>query len=356
MMIMKKLIYSLFILLATGVAFSCEKEKEEPEQKDTLQILNGEITFEPNGGQGTIPFEASGTVTAQVDKPWCTISVEGSQIQVSVPAYGGIETRYANVNIRCGEASADVTIHQFGVIVRSFEASDLFLKNAAAEFDFPYDANATMQVSANVAWIHPTVDGNSLKVSIDRNDGKRSRTGTVSWNIGNMADTFDITQFDPEESGLLGAWTWKSVRVNNGNELLLDANLTETASGQYELSLTSDKMNFKFTDVQTDGAILRIPLGREIGTYAANATTTYRAFCMLAPGTSATSYNNTNAVTEGYYTFDLSYDDATDKWTATARESEYANKNFRFEYWKTSAHEGSSSSRTVLKSIVLVKE
>ena len=355
-MIMKRLIYSLFILLATGAVSSCEKEKTDPEPKDTLQILNGEITFEPNGGQGTIPFEASGTVTAQADQPWCTISVEGSQIQVSVPAYGGIETRYANVNIRCGEASADVTIHQFGVIVRSFEASDLFLKNAAAEFTFPYDANATMQVSANVAWIHPTVSGNALKVNIDRNDGKRSRTGTVSWNIGAMADTFDITQFDPDESGLLGKWTWNSVRANNGNDFQLEGNLVEKEPGQYELSLTSDKMNFKFTGVQTDGAILRIPLGGEIGTYAANATTTYRAFCMLAPGTSATSYNNVNAVTEGYYTFDLSYDDATDQWTATARESEYPNKNFRFEYWKTAAHEGSSSSRTVLKSIVLVKD
>ena len=353
---MKKTIYSLCILLAASLAWSCHPETVEPGQKDSLQILNGEISFQPDGGQETIQLKASGPVTAQADQPWCTISVEGGdRIHVEVPAYGGIETRYANISLRCGEAMADVIIHQFGVIVKSFAATDLFLKNAAAQFQFPFEANAAMTASSDADWIHPEVDGDVLTVTVDQNKGKQSRTGNVHWAIGSFNDSFAITQFDPAESGLLGNWNWTSVRVNNGKELSLDANLAEKEAGQYELTLTSDNMNFKIGGVLTDGAVLRIPLGSEIGTYAANASTTYRAFCLLAPGTSAVTYNNVNAVTTGYYTFDLSYDESADKWTATARESEYQGKNFRFEYWRTSAHEGNSASRTVLKDIVLTK-
>lgn len=352
---MKKLLYCLSVLLAAGAVYSCRPEQTEPEEKDTLQILNGEISFQPDGGHDTVHLQASGSISAEVDQAWCTISVESDKIQLDVPAYDGIESRYANISIRCGEATADIIVHQFGVIVRSFSASDLFLKNGANEFLFPYDANATMKVSADVDWIHPEVDGDVLKVTVDQNNGKQSRTGTVHWSIGSFSDSFDITQFDPKESGLLGDWTWTSVRVKNDLVLELNGTLTEKEDGVYELSLKSDNMNFKFGDVQTDGKILRIPLGVEVGTYAANATTTYRAFCILAPGTSSVTYNNINAVTSGYYTFDLAYDETADKWTATARESEYPDKNFRFEYWKTSAHEGRSNNQTVLKNIVMEK-
>lgn len=353
---MKRLAYCLSAVLAACTLLSCRQDDPEPEKTSGIEILNGEITFQPDGGKDVIHVKASGAISAQADKPWCSVSVEGSdQVRVEVPAYKGIETRYAYVEIRCGEETVGVTIHQFGVIVRSFNASDIFMKNTAAEYSFSYDANASMTATTEAGWIHLKVDGNTLNVSVDRNEGKQARTGTIHWEIGAMTDSFDITQFDPAESGLLGNWTWNSARVSDNSAFQLAASLDESGDGAYELTLVSDKMNFTFTDVRLDGTVLQIPLGKEIGTYTANGTNTYRAFCIMAPGNSPTTYNNVNAVTSGFYTFDLNYDELADKWTATGRASDYPNKNFRFEYWTTSAHEGNSRSRTALKNIVLEK-
>ena len=353
---MKRILYCLSAALTAGLLLSCHQEDPEPQQENNIEILNGEISFQPDGGTEIIRVKASGAISAQADKDWCAVSVEGDdQVRVTAPSYDGIETRYAYVDIRCGDETVGVIIHQFGVIVRSFEASDLFLKNAPAEFTFEYDANATMCANANVDWIHTKVEGKTLSVTVDRNEGMQSRTGTVKWEIGAMTDSFNITQFDPAESGLLGEWTWNAVRVTDNSRLELAANLTEAGEGSYELTLQSDNMDFKFTDVRMDGIVLQIPLGQEIGTYRTSSST-YYAFCLLAPDTKAITYTNVNAVRTGYYTFDLHFDTENQTWTATARESEYPNKNFRFEYWKTSAHTGNSSSRTVLKSIVLNKQ
>ena len=169
-----------------------------------------------------------------------------------------------------------------------------------------------------------------------------------------MQDSFRIVQFDPAESGLLGEWTWRAVRVKDGTEFLMDAELAEVSEGHYTLSLVSEKMEYTFADALTDGLVLQIPLGTSLGFYQANTSTRYLAFALLAPGTNKVTFNYVNAVNTGYYTFDLSLNE-DGKWVATGRASDYPDKNFRFEYWKTASHEGLSANNTPLKDIVLEK-
>ena len=78
---MKK-ITSIFALLLCVFVFSCSNDDDK--ETSSLQIVSSNVTFESAGGTGTIKVNAISEITATSNKDWCTVSVNGDIINVSV--------------------------------------------------------------------------------------------------------------------------------------------------------------------------------------------------------------------------------------------------------------------------------
>ena len=110
---MKK-ITSIFALLLCVFVFSCSNDDDK--ETSSLQIVSSNVTFESAGGTGTIKVNAISEITATSNKDWCTVSVNGDIINVSVIENNDMSGRTAAVTITDGEASTLVPVSQGGCL------------------------------------------------------------------------------------------------------------------------------------------------------------------------------------------------------------------------------------------------
>ena len=353
----------LFFVLALAAVFSC-REKVNPitETYDLIQVTAGaDLAFKAIGGEGSITIAPiDETLSAESLQPWCHIlSVDGNKITVRVDEYGGLESRYAKILMHAGDADAVTVVHQYGIIVRAFEAHDVTIKNPAQDVAFYYEANESLvKADIDVDWATVIVEPDSLRIRVSKNADKDYREAHVNWSFGEMNGNFTIVQFDLADAGLLGDWTFSAVNAANGRAFSyypLDAVLSEAGEGQYVLTVNKVSGNvtvdYTINGVLFDSKCLMIPLGNWVGTHAPNKNTTYQVFPLVANGTGSVTYEN--AVHEGYYPLLLDKEEGV--WTAKVNGAPYGDKVFRFEFWSTKEHTGSSQSRTAIKDIVMTK-
>ena len=354
-----------YFILALGLlaAVSC-REKINPvvEDFDLIQVTSGaDLAFKAIGGEGSISFApVNGTLTAESMQSWCRIlSVDSNKITVHVDEYGGLESRYAKIVMRVGDAEAVTVVHQYGIIVRAFEAHDVTIKNPARDVAFYYEANESLvRADIDVDWATVIVEPDSLRIRVSENIDKDYREAHVNWSFGEMSGRFTLVQFDLADAGLLGGWTFSAVNAANGRAFSyypLDAELSQEGENKYVLTVTKQSGNvtvdYRITGVTFDSKCLMIPLGNWIGTHAPNNNTTYQVFPLVANGTGSTTYEN--AVHEGSLPLLLNKEDGV--WTARVNGEPFGDKVFRFEFWSSKEHSGSSQSRTAIKDIVMTK-
>lgn len=369
---MNRIFRAILLSAALAGVFSCGKSDEDLYKlnvKEEVTVVTGaDIAFKAIGGDGYIVVSSQnlhGNLVATTQSAsWCHLSVEGNRIKVVVDEYTGLESRYAVVEMKAGEAEGKTIVHQFGVIVKEFAPFDLTFRNGASRKAFFYDANETVvQASVDADWLRldNTTYPDSLVVSVLDNPGKEYREAEVHWSIGEMKGSFFVSQFDLADAGLLGDWTFHAVNASNGRAFSyypLNAVLTENAGGTYDLAITKQSGNvvvdYLISGLTLERNRLMIPLGKHVGTHKPNANNTYQVFPLLAAGTSATTY--ANAVTTGSYPLVIGKDHETGEWRAEADPSAFGDLVFRFEFWTDKSHNGTSNSRTALKDIYMVKD
>ena len=360
---MKRIYTGMILSVALVAGWSCGKTDEDlfkQNVKPEVTVVSGaDIAFKAIGGNGYIEVEGlEGTLEATTQSSsWCHLTVEGSRIKVEVDEYTGLESRYALVQMKSGEAEGKTIVHQYGIIVKSFTPHDITFKNAASQVEIPYDANQTqIHATTDADWV--TLDNSDLSclvVKVAENPSKEYRETEVHWSIGEMTGSFFVSQFDLADAGLLGDWKWHGKQTGNNRDLPMDAVLKEEEDGTLTL-----KLDYKTTSMTHDLSIpgiilaknnLLIPLGVFAGT-TTTRTATYKAFTMVEEGSTRTTYDH--AVTEGAFRLSLArQEDGT--WRATAIEEDYPNKFFRFEMWTDETHTETSSSGLILKEIYLEK-
>ena len=356
---MNRNIIIISFLTTVAFAYSCIRDNlYEQVVPELINVVSGaDIAFKAIGGEGDIVIEETGepliVTTAQSD--WCHLTVEGNKIHVVADEHIGLESRYAVLNMSSGAKSGKTIVHQFGIIVKSFNPTNLAFKNQADEAAIPYNANETIiKATTEADWITISNDPDALRIRVSENVEKVYREATVKWNIGQMNGEFSVTQFDLADAGLLGeGWTWHGKQTGNNRDFPMSAKLGEDEDG-YTLTLTystsSININLLVKPVVLDRNYLMIPLGQGVGTYATR-TVTYQAFTMMASGNARLEFKD--AVTEGYLPMLL--ESAEGKWKATAVTDDYPNMFFRFEMWGDEKHEGTSSSGLILKDIYLTQ-
>ena len=361
---MKRIYTGIILSIALVAGASCGKTDEDLFKlnvKPEVTVVSGaDIAFKAIGGNGYIEVDGlQGSLEATTQSSsWCHLTVEGNKIKVDVDEYTGLESRYAVVNMKSGEAEGKTIVHQFGIIVKSFNPHDIAFKNAAGQTDFPYDANETLlHATTDADWVVlDNSDPTRLTVKVAENPSKEYREAEVHWLIGEMKGSFFVSQFDLADAGLLGAWKWHGKQTGNNRDFPMDAVLKEEEDGTYTLDLdykaSSMTVDISITGVTMAKNNLLIPLGAYVGTYA-NRSATYQAFTLVEEGNARTTY--AHAITEGAYRLALAKME-NGNWRATAIEEDFPDKFFRFEMWSDETHTETSASGLILKEIYMDKQ
>ena len=368
---MRRIIAILAWVAAAAALVSCEENNPfELNVTPTIDVTSGaDIAFKAIGGSGAIevaPVDGQLSVTtAQSD--WCHLSVSGNRIEVSVDQYDGLESRYAVLDMKAGNASGQTIVHQFGVIVKEYAWKDVTIKNPAQDLTFAYDADETPVVpTCDADWVSFTVTTDKLVAHVAENASKDYREALVHWALGSITGEFVIGQFDLADAGLLGEWTWHGYH-NGKTDYPMTSNLTENADGTYRLKMNySSKTSSSQIDIKLDingldleKNRLMLPLGSYAGTYTlqnlrTGVTTVYYAFPLYATGTGRLTFEE--AVTEGALPLVISRDKETGAWKAVADPDAYPGQTFRFEMWENRSHEDISRSGLILSNISMVKD
>ena len=153
---MRKYLNITLAVLAIALLAACNKEKPVEDTSVKLSVLNSQVTFNCQGGEGTIQVEAEGAVSATSDRSWASVSVNGKTVSVHVDPWGKLESRYAKVTIRSGEEKTDVAVLQTGVTL-SFEGLSLLdettLMGEAGTYRFPFVSEGDLTVTSPRRWI-----------------------------------------------------------------------------------------------------------------------------------------------------------------------------------------------------------
>ena len=365
---MKKIL-SIFALVAAAAALvSCKEDNGfELNVPPTIDVTSGaNIAFKAIGGSGSIEIAPSEgqlqATTAQSD--WCHLTVSGNRIDVSVDAYDGLESRYAIVDMKAGNATGQTIVQQFGVIVKAFSWKDFTVKNEKQTVEFSYDANeSVVQATSDADWLSFDATPETFSIHIAQNPTTDYREALVHWTIGEVQGDITVGQFDLTAAGLLGSWTWHGSQAPNNRDFPMSATLAETGDGVYSLALSASSSSYalelSIQDITLSKNNLMLPLGQYVGTYTLTRTgVVYDTYTLLAPGTARIKYDD--AVSEGLIPLSLVKDESG-QWKAVCDMSSYPDTQFRFEMWNQPGedddpHEGNSASGLSLSNIYLVKE
>lgn len=365
---MKRNISIFALITAVAALISCHEDNGyQLNVPPTIDVTSGaNIVFKAIGGSGAIevaPTEGQlQATTAQSD--WCHLTVSGNQIAVSVDEYDGLESRYAIIDMKAGNASGQTIVQQFGIIVKEFSWKDFTVKNEKQTVEFPYDANeSVVQATSDADWLTFDATPEKFIIHIAQNPTTDYREALVHWTIGEVQGVITVGQFDLTAAGLLGTWVWHGSQAPNNRDFPMTATLEESREGVYSLALSatssSYNLDLNIKDIVLEKNNLMLPLGQYVGTYTLSRTgAVYQTYTLLAPGTARIKY--ADAISEGLIPFSLIKDESG-QWKAVCDLSAYPDTQFRFEMWNQSGedddeHEGNSASGLSLSNIYLVKE
>ena len=196
---MKKYLHIGTVLAAAVLLFSCAKETVNPyEQVSVLSVkaIDSQFEYGPEATTGVIVLDTEASITAASDRPWCTPSVSGNKITLTLDANAGKLNRYAQITVKSSDASVDVSIVQYGEILAGLSSlSDVTASVDGEVVTIPVKLNVGVTFDTDADWIHPEVGTGELVITIDPNPDPLTRSGIVYYTAGSEKGSFEVTQY-----------------------------------------------------------------------------------------------------------------------------------------------------------------
>lgn len=199
---MKKYLYILISLMAVACIASCEKEKTSVDTAKNISVVSSNLSFDNNGGTGTIVVEAIGVVTAVADKTWAQTSVNGKTITVTCEPWDKLESRNAKITLTCAGESLDITAIQTGVIFAVDDMpinGDFIISNASDTHTYGFSSNADIEVFTDTEWLTVSFDNvaKTIQVVSEENTEMATRHGSFTVKVGESEKTYKVSQYPP---------------------------------------------------------------------------------------------------------------------------------------------------------------
>ena len=197
---MRKYAY-MFMAAALSVFASCEnQEVEAPVDVPVLAVTSSQALFPAEGGTGTVVVEATGSaVSAETNKDWLSVSVSGNTVTLTATENKNIQSRYALVTIKSGEAQAQVTAQQLGYQTATISLDDILSDSNTHTYRYPYTYAGTISLTSTVSWLAATAvedaSGKAIEVAIEENREGKTRYGQILWQLGMEEGVINVTQY-----------------------------------------------------------------------------------------------------------------------------------------------------------------
>ncbi len=286
----------MFLALGVFTFTSCDDDTENPYDHDSsITLLGSNVLFDAKAATGSITYTADGDITVETGSSWCSASLSGDSILVSVTQNGTINGRSTVVTLRCNGDSAQVPVTQLGVIVQLGSTSFYTETDDAQTLAYSISSNVDLKILSTPDWATATIDGDSIYVELEENTTGHLRTGYVAYESCDYVDSVRVLQADYEKD-IAGSYKMYYTYASTGRLRNTNATLTED-----EIQLTTYKLNIPITyDPST--ATFTVQCGQYLGVYSGSYI--YLAF-------KCGSNYWTGYYTTSYSTGELVYDEET---------------------------------------------
>lgn len=247
---MKKIFIFIIPVLSLILFSGCESNESEYETMTTVKVLSSDLVFQPSGGTGTITFSATGSVTVESSRSWCSASVSGNTITVNVEKYEGYDNRYSDIVIKSGDYSTSVTAHQYGYYFSLPEAEDFYHVpdvNGQVAIELTH-SNYEPAGVADVDWLSTVYEGGKVIIKAADNTTGKIRTGNIT--IGDK--TIEIQQWS-FETVFAGEYDWSGTTTSAGKTTdSMPVTLSDYDEEKGSFRITFDSLEDAFIEVPFD--------------------------------------------------------------------------------------------------------
>lgn len=272
---MKRLLNIILCALCVISYTSCnDDEGIEYTQVSPIKIISRDVNFPASASQGSIVVDAPGEFTiSKTDQGWCTATISGSTIQVSVEENLGLESRNSMLTIRCGSDTTSIAITQAGIIFDLSSGTQILLGDEAKTYSYDIKCNTELTLTPTVDWISVKVEEDQMHITLTENNTGHVRRGGIAYKAGANEDQIIVTQYDFEKD-IAGEYMLLFTNSETGARQYLDATLSKTGN-TYSIELTALGFSIPVTYNQASGDLI-VKAGQYIGDYAS-----YKVHTML---------------------------------------------------------------------------
>lgn len=330
---MKRLYSFLVALLPLASLIGCESGEGNYETVKTIKVNSAELTFQPSGGSGSVVVEADGQITAVSSRPWCSTSVNGNTVTVTVSEYDGLDNRYADIIITSGGGSAKVTAHQYGLYFLLPEAKDSYHVedvNGSVEIPLTHN-NYEPEAVADVDWLSASYAGGNVIIKAVDNTTGALRTGNIT--IGTKKIRIEQWSFD---NVFAGEYYWVGTTTSSGTKvdtMAVDFKNYDPKAGTFEMDFKDAGVSLT-TQFNENDLSFKVSGGLYCGETVYKNETAYIYTVVYAGGSVSWSANY-------YVTFTLALDKTTGKYQAPMEDvgtwSGKTISSVQFELFKSEA-------------------
>ena len=246
---MNKIFYSALLLVCCTLGFvSCDDDVDNPyEHTSSISIVSSNLSFNARADRGVVKFSAPGTVTARTTADWCTASVDGDSVVVSVTQNPTISGRSAQLVLSYGGETEALSIIQRGVVVQLETKGIAVQTDEASTHKYSIVSNVDLSVAETPDWATATIEGDSIVLSVTANTTGSPRIDYVTVVSGDFSDSIKIVQadFDKDVAGTYRLhYTMANGRERSANVTLSDGLLSFTT---LDIPITFDPYTASFT-------------------------------------------------------------------------------------------------------------
>ena len=195
-------------LLAVMTLAACGEDDEVKTFTSPISVVSSDLIFDSSGRTGSVrvagtaPFEVSST------SDWAVARVEGDVIYVAVAGNDGLDVRTAILTVTDAlRNTLEIPVQQRGMVIGRLSEESHFVKNAGETLEYTLVHDRPVSFSTDVDWIHPSIEGNTVKIVVDANTEGIIRRGMLSYESQGYGSTLSIAQYDLEND-VLGTYNF----------------------------------------------------------------------------------------------------------------------------------------------------
>jgi hypothetical protein len=340
---MKKILGILMSIAMVAGFYACSSD-DYKEHVSTLKVIESDLTFSNKAGSGYVEVESPTAITAKSSDDWCTATVNGTRVDVTVTSYPDIEARNAQIVIYNATDSVKLPVYQSGAI---------FYIVADDSYMIPQDGDKTVEITAKAtkeyeislsddSWVHYTVSDKTITFTFDANEGEY------------RSSQFKITSVDGDEESVWFGQLGSEGFAGNYIAFFQAFNSNDELTWYYAYASVSNEGNnvYNINGLVEEGALpltytastnlFDMKNGVYIGDWTYGSTTYYlytmKNYTNAAGTSNYITYNTTSTIYHIYFTSAVDPDDGSLSilWTKSpSLSSTYTDLGFYIQAFKS---------------------